>query len=110
MLAAVTASADGNTSASIQTRCPGGCTVQTRTFYGGGNQCWANEGDTVDCPPPCDGESVYTVSLAGACELDRCDWFAGPIRQFTLGQPLVASSKLHLIDCAGGLRTVLVVR
>jgi hypothetical protein len=94
--------------------CPlGHCPVVATVFTNGScNGCYKNQGDTIDCPSPCDGEYVYTATSAGTCEVDSpdhcvCDWDIRyiPLLRPMAGRPLIA--KAYVPDCKGDLQLLL---
>lgn len=94
-----------------QGHCAGGCTVPVTIFWNdcpNGQNCYKNQGDTKECPSPCDGEFVYTATVAGICVTgsfnNLCDWW---VRYF----PILEKNhipRLYAIDCNGDLRQLLV--
>jgi len=91
-------------------RCAGGCTVYVTIFWNDctlGSNCYKNQGDTIACPSPCDGEYVYTATLAGDCVTgglhNICEWWIRYVPTMEKDH----QAKLYALDCDGNLQLLL---
>jgi hypothetical protein len=87
--------------------CPSGCQVRITVFWNSptGIFCYANNGATINCPPACAGEYVYTASPNGQCVDGYCEWGDLPDAIKVLRESQFA--KMYIPDCRGEMRVLL---